>query len=207
MAPPRVDSIPLLRDLDPRAVAADVVRSVLDHVQRVTFSLAPAVEARLLAYGADGGARSPQPEDLVGTDLGMTVTTLVQYAQCGLPAWDWTDSGMASDGALSVMSALYTCAGTPEVGGGILDREDDVEPDSAIGVVLLATIARIQIDQRADVALRALAVLSGLSLRQVQELAAKGELAKSGRGVVTAEEATRWLSGRGVPGFGSRPTR
>ena len=176
MAPPRVSTTPLLSELDPQAVAADVVRLVIEHLH-VTGD----------------------PSET--TEIGATAHALALYAQRGLPVWDWTDHGCASDACLSLFSALYSRAAGEQLGGGITDLPDDLEPDDAIGVVLLAALARIRIDQGADVALRELAVLSGLSRRQLQHLAASGEIeATDGR--VEAADATRWLAARGVPGFG-----
>lgn len=204
MAPPRTSTVPLLADLDPAAVALAVCEAVVTHLHRGALALAlaraPSVEMRLARHGDPHGEVTAEAM-ASGSDLGLTTQALTTYAQRGLPVWDWTDSGMASDGALSVMAALYTCAGRPDVGGGIVDLEDEVEADDPIGVVLLATMARIRIDQGTPVSLRELAVLSGLSLGRVEHLAATDEIQRSGPGRVAPDEARRWLAARGVPGY------
>lgn len=202
MAPPRTSASPLLHELDPTAVAGEVCERILRHLGRLAFVITPTAECVPVARQADGSSRAATAEDLAtGSDIGLTVQALTEYAQKGAPVWDWEDAGMASDGCLSVMSALYTCAGSSGVGGGIADLEDSVEADDEVGVVILAALARIRIDQRKPVALRELAVLSGLSLRQVQHLAKQGEIAAIADGRVSASHARAWLSARAVPGF------
>jgi len=229
MAPPRRSDVPLLRDLDPRTVAAEVCDAVLDHIGRLGLALSPGVEVRTLGRRAQAlalarvdletavRAGAPTAAALAAIDeardlpddsddlatlstLGAEAQALVAYAQRGLPVWDWTDHGCAADACLSVMAALYSSAGGDDIGG---DLDDDVAPTDAIGVVLVAARARIRIDQRTPVSLRELAVLAGLSPRQVQQLAARGEITTRetpAGAVVESGEAYRWLSGRGVAG-------
>lgn len=199
MAPPRTSSAPLLRDLDPEAVAADVCGRVVDHLHSLAMRLTPAM---LHLEGLDADRAG------AGSDLWFTTRMLTLYAQRGLPVFDWESSGEAADACLDVFSALYSSAGDPHPGGGITEAAEDVEPDDAIGVVLLAAFARIKIDQRGPLVARELAVLSGLALRGVQKLIAAGEIAAkpdSERAhplmLVRPAEAKRWLAVRGVPGF------
>lgn len=225
MAPPRrSDAAPLLRDLDPRAVAAEVCDAVADHIGRLGFALSPGAEVHVLGRRAQAlslarvdletavraGAPTAEalaaidaakalPEDDVATTstLGAEVQALVTYAQRGLPVWDWTDHGCAADACLSVMAALYSSAGGDDIGGDL--DEADVEPRDAMGVVLVAARARIRLAQRTPLDARELAALSGLTAQAARHLMRAGELPAVER-TVAAKDARRWLSGRGVIG-------
>lgn len=183
-----------LAQLDPLAVAREVCEAVVGHLGRLAFSLSPAWDCPPL----------PAAERLAeASDLGLTVQALVQYAQRGLPVWDWPDHGCASDACLPVLSALYSQAGAPDLGGGALDDEE-LDLDSDVGLVLVAARARIRLDQRGELTPRDLEALSGLSRRSVQRLCDAGEIAATrerGDYTVPADEARRWLSSRRVPGL------
>lgn len=188
MAPPT--DKPRLKNLDPERVADDVVRMVQDHIASLTLML-------------DMGARMPAYE---GPDqLRWTVMLLTGYAQRGLAATDWPDSGCAAGAMLDVCTALYSQAGRPGIGAGAIDEELDA--DDEIGTVLLAAQARIHIVQGDDVPVRELAALASLSTWQVRELGRTGELAVQPGGggrqqaFVRAKMARRWLSGRGIEGL------
>lgn len=197
MAPPRQSTVPLLRDIDPKATAIEVVTDVMTHISHVAFSLSPGVDCHLVTRDHDGKRHSPNPADVAASStLGSEVQALVLYAQRGLPVWDWTDHGCASDACLSVMSALYACAGDSTIGGGDLD-DDELEPRDAIGTVLIAARARIRLDQGTPVDARELAVLAGLSTTQVRSLMRSGEIPHVER-TAAPEDARRWLASRGV---------
>jgi len=178
-----------LAALDPEAVAAEAVRRVEDHLQSLAHHLGPSVQFRL------EGARGPG-------GLATTAAALVRYAQSGLPVLDWTDTGMVSDGLLSVLTALYTCAGEPSVGGGPIDALDDVDPDEPLGLALLGAWARMRLDMGEALTVRELGVLAGLGSHGVRTYVRSGELAVGdGRPArVAAEDARRWLGARGVRG-------
>lgn len=184
MAPPR--SSPRLQDLDPETVARDVCRLVSDHLASLTMRVAPSCDPRL------------PTEDDYALGLGSTVQHLTRYAQIGL-CGDWTDHGCAADACLDVFSALYTCAGSTEIGGGPIDVAEEVEDNDAIGVVLLAAHARILLDQRQALSPRLLAPLSGVTPHQIRHLIRGGELPADGV-MVSAKDARRWLKARGVEG-------
>lgn len=189
--PRSADAPPLLAELDPERVAADVVDAVRAHIAQTIMRLDMHSEWRL---AQNAGAMG----------LGTTVRLLTLYAQRGLPVFDWGDHGCASDACLEVFAALYTCAGSPEIGGGITDMADDVEPTDAIGVVLLAALARIRLSQRGSVAPRELAVLAGMTDHGVRHLIRSGEIRaeQDERAMkVSSKEAKRWLSARGVKGL------
>lgn len=179
-----------LTDIDPDTVAKEAIDSLIEHLHRQAFQLAPGLTLRL---DGDPGC----------TDLGATVRALAHYAKSGLPVWDWTESGMASDGLLSVLAALYSRAADHSLDHTAIDVVDDVDPETALGLVCVAAAARIRLDQRAAVTARELAALSGLSARRVRQLLDSGELeGDDGRPArIKAKAAVRWLTARDVPGF------
>lgn len=226
MAPPRRSDVPLLRDLDPRTVAAEVCDAVLDHIGRLGLALSPGVEVHVLGRRAQAlalarvdletavRAGAPTAAALAAIDearalpddaddlatlstLGAEVQALVVYAQRGLPVWDWTDHGCASDACLSVMAALYGSAGGDDAASDLDDAAR--EPRDAIGVVLIAARARIRLDQGTPLDSRDLATLASLAPAQVRHLMRAGEIPHAER-LVAPDDAARWLSGRGVLG-------
>ena len=192
-----------LADLDPDAVAAAAVRAAIDHLHRVALGLEPAVELRLVA--GDGSTTVPDDEVLArGTDLGLTTRALTVYAQRGLPVWDWTHSGMAADGLLSVLSALYGRAADPDLSHTAIDVVDDVDPSDEVGLVLVAAAARIRIGQSAPVTARELGALAGMGAAGVRVYTRSGELPTTNErpARVPADDAARWLAARGIEGLG-----
>lgn len=181
-----------LRDLDPHKVGEEVVRLVHDHMIRLAMLLDPT---------------SPIPAASEVSSLRCTAQLLVGYAQVGLRATDWPHHGCARDAVQEVCEALYTMAGRPGTFGvGPLEPEEiarDAEPDDAIAIALLAAWARVQLDNREPVSVRALSTLAGLAPKHLYAIARKGELAIDG-GAIEASEALRWLSARGVEGVTSR---
>ncbi len=185
-----------LADLDPSIVGRDAVRALVDHLHRVSFVLAPGITLRLDG-DVDGGS----------SDLNATMSTLTNYAQCGLPVWDWTDHGMASDGPLSAISALYGSA----LGGlhaTAIDVVDEVDPSDSIGLVLVAAAARIRLSQGVGLTVRELGALAGIGAAGVRYYVSTGELAvtKGRPARVEPADARRWLEARGVTGL-ETPTR
>lgn len=166
-----------LRDVDPDAFAAEVVRLVRDHLA-----------SSLMRLSFDGW-RLPDDDFLLRTEARM----LALYAQQGLIG-DWTDHGCAADALVSVCAALYSCAGRPDIGG---PDDVDVDPTDAIGIVLLAAQARIRIDRRHPVPVRELACVAGVDPNHVRLLGRTGEIAIVD-GAVAAKVARRWLGARGV---------
>lgn len=187
-----------LADLDPRAVAGEVVSQVRNHIAHLSLCLSPGIEWR--ESGGDGGDGSLASARPAETNLGWTVEQLTRFAQVG-ELGDWREPATAADAILDVLSALYTSAGDPNIGGGDLDVAD-ADPDSAIGLVLVASHARVRLARRggAGLSARELGALAGLSATQVRLLARQGELTLED-GVCPRAEARRWLSGRGVAGL------
>ena len=186
----RPTSTPRLRDLDPQAVAGEVVRLVREHLGRLAFRLTPGVE-----WKESGN----EPES---SNLGWTVVQLVQFAQTG-EVGDWEDESLAADALQDVCSALYSCAGEPMTFGvGAMEEAVSGAELDAIGLVLVGAFARYKLPRRSlRVTARELAVLAGVDPDHVRLLARKGELELK-EGTIGCAEARRWLGGRGVPGFG-----
>lgn len=187
MAPPR--SSPRLADLDPETVARDVCRAVSEHLAGLVVRVAPGCAFRL-----------PSDDDYA-LGLGSTVQHLTRYAQVGL-CGDWTNHGCASDACLDVFAAIYSCAGSRDLGGGVTDTPD-LDADEPIDVVLLGALGRILIDQRGELQPRHLAALSGLTSDAVTALIRAGEIpateTKPKR--IAWRDARRWLRARGVEGL------
>jgi hypothetical protein len=72
-----------------------------------------------------------------------------------------------------------------------------VSADTAIGVAMIGTFARLKLARGEGLSTRDLAALSSLSIRQIQQLIAGAKLAATGSNV-SAKEARRWLSARGI---------
>lgn len=189
MAPPR--STPRLVDLDPAAVAAAAVAVAAAQLNRLAFALSPGVELH--------GPLEPQ-----ATQLWLTVALLTRYAQRGGAVGDWEGDGEALDAIQEVLSTLYVSAADRHSAAVLNEHEGDLDDSDAMTVVLLAAWCRVQLGQGHGVTLRELAAISGLTGKVVHGLVAAGELRASGErpAKVTAKEARRWLSGRGVVGFG-----
>lgn len=77
---------------------------------------------------------------------------------------------------------------------------DDLDPDSLedrLALVITAALGREALDDGAPVSVGQLATLAGVSPDHVRLLGRRGEITVEG-GQVGAEEARRWLVGRGV---------
>ncbi len=181
-------STPRLSTLDPRGVANEVVRLVTEHVWSLLFHL-------------DSNARVEIPTDGVGTSLGFSTALLVKWTQTGTNGEDW-NSGMAQDAVQMICEALYSRAGEPGTFGigPIEEAQEALDPDTSIGLLLVAAWTRIQLAQGLPVSAVQLAALAGLSAEHVRLLARQGEL-QLVEGEVQSDEAKRWLKARGVGGF------
>jgi hypothetical protein len=173
---PRQSSQPQLSRIDPDRLGVEVADQVRGHVTRLA-----------LALGMTLRENGP-------CDLASTVSDLARYAQAG------GDVDEADEAIADVCRALYSSAASP---GFSVDLSALAELDEPVGVVIAAALARSALDRGQPVSTRGLAALASLSVRQVQMLAAQGEIAvEDGR--VAVSEARRWLSGRGVAGFSGK---
>lgn len=183
---------PRLADLVPEQVAEEACQLVLNHLGRQIFVLSPACTGEELS--------GLTAEDLArGSDLGLTVQDLVRYAQSGDTA-DWGSQLGALDALQSVCSVLYSQAGQPgifEVG----DLEGVGDPETPLGLALVAAWARVRLHQGEDLRTRELAALGGCTTAHVAHLARAGEIERASHGAYSAESARRWLGARGVPGI------
>lgn len=179
----------LLATIDPRAVAEQAVSAVVDHLHSLAFGVAAEVRVGEAALST----------------LRVSVDWLTVYAQTGVLPGDWTDTGCVVDAVLETHGALYGSAAHGIQASGPVDVAADVDEDSEIGVAMIGAMARVHLAQGAPLRVRELAVLGGVSVRQTQHDAAEGRLELEGptRGAgrrASAEEATRWLRERKVPG-------
>lgn len=180
MAPP--STRPVLPRIDPAALAIETARTAVDHVLRLQMDL----------FGLEE-ASAPDPQH---TEIRRTVQRLAHYAVTG----DALDAPVAE--YLISLIPLWSAA---EGNGSDVDVGRDADPDTELGLVIVAALAREQLDTGIEPLTTAqLAALSGSSQRLVQQLVASGELAAED-GAVAPAEARRWLAARAVPGV-SAPT-
>src|ERR1043166_4081095 len=153
MAPPT--NRPRLADLVPREVAAQVTGLVAEHVARLLFHLDPT------AHFADPGP---------GSSLGFSAQLLCEWAQTGTNGEGWTP-GMAMDGIQAVCEALYSQAGYPGTFGTGDLRVAEIDPETPGGLMIAAAYARFRVVEGEPLSAAELAVLGGMSSRQVRVLA------------------------------------
>lgn len=190
---------PRLSALDPVHVGRDAAQRVLVHLGRLAFKLAPGVTVRV---------PTPTAEQLDATDLAATAAALTQYAQRGLPVWDWQTDDEAADAVQSLCESLASDAlGTDGALSDVLLGGDELATDP-VRLVLTGAWARVQLARREAVTPAQLAVLAGVHPSRVRALRAAGEIPSwtdtgaTGRGAppCPAAAAQRWLSARGVAG-------
>lgn len=191
MATPRLAHA--LPSLDPADVARECVHAIRRHLYRLAVPLSP-------AYRVDMRLTDPSHEP-ESCDLGQTVQQLTRYAQRG-DMGDWVDALAVRMAVRDVLAVLYSapvhCAQSGEAEEVDAD-EIRLDTRSAIGVVLIATLARLKLRVDEPVSARDLGALAGLSAVSVRFLARAGELAIVDS-EIAADEARRWLAARGVRG-------
>lgn len=190
MAPRRNPAVVVLRELSGEQVAAEALEGLVKHVGQLAFALAPRLAVIVPS--------APMPEMVNGTQLGLTLQALTEYAKRGAPVWDWQTDREAEDAYLEVHRALFTRA-WDDGDQDALVADGDMMPTDGVRAVMLAARARIAVAQGGGVRAVELAVLSGLSLRQVYRDLAFGK--RGGAASVKATVAKKWLTERGVPGF------
>lgn len=196
MAPPRKTL--RLAEIDPDQLALKVVRAALAHVRALHDDLRPLVSSP---------HESPSPLDVspnqraaaLGTPLGQRVRRLALWAQRGMEAEIDLPSTSVQGDLAAVLAAAY---GYP-LGDAAAQIEATVDPNTALGLVLLAAAARCALILGDSLSVKALAVLAGISRRQVDRLVEERVLVpmKGSRPVrIRARDARRWLKSVGVPG-------
>jgi hypothetical protein len=134
------------------------------------------------------------PPDAVAqpTQIGRDLSNLVRWAQHG-----GGDEERAYDLFLSLFPRLY---GRPLESWVMPPLDElDIEPVDEISVVVVAAIARFNMRTGTDVDIRGLAALASISHHRIRHLATQGDVKRSKRGRVSAEEARRFLEARRVP--------
>jgi hypothetical protein len=177
-------------------VAVEIVRRALDHVSTlVARTLSPGFALRPMEPSCD------RVELCLQTDLYWTLLDFAAYAIRG-HALD----GDLEDYLLDLLPLYATALGPPATLEGLADSE----PSSELGVLIAAAIARDALAQGKALTTSQLAVLAGLSRRQVQQLIDTGEIRarlstkehregpRGGAWLVPAKLAATWLHGRGV---------
>lgn len=184
MAPPSTK--PVLGKIDPEALALKTARTAVDHVVSLQMGLF-----------SINNVSAPDPQH---TEIYRTVHRLAHHAVTGEPL-----DAPVQEYLISLIP-LYSAAlgeGTRDVDGLL----GDADPETELGLVISAAVAREQLDIGLEpLTVAQLAALSGISQRQVRQLGATGELAVT-EGEVQPAEARRWLASRGVPGVTARARR
>lgn len=178
MAPPT--DKPRLSQLVPEEVAAEVANLAIDHVASLTTSL------------LTGDAVRRAVKDARSTPIYREVQRFACYAIEG--------SMLAGDSVWSHMVSLiplYASICGTDAG---VDGISDADPETPLGLIICAALARERLELGDAVSAVQLAALGGLSDRQVRQLIRDGEIAaRDGR--ISAKTAKRFLRARRVPGF------
>jgi hypothetical protein len=188
----RPTSAPRISTLSPAVVAAEVDRRLLEHLGQLAFVGGFGITVRVDVRGS--------------SDLAVTAQALCEYAQKGLPVWDWETDEEAADACQSLVSRFWSPpaeAGSGTFGLGPLgDGYEEADMSDPIELVLVAAWARVELSRDEPVTARQLAALAGLDPQAVRLLAREGEIKLHGKPAVAApSEARRWLAARGVKGL------
>jgi hypothetical protein len=185
MAPPTTSL--RLRDVDPHTVALDLCRQTLDHVQSILIPLSPV--GTVATPGID-------VDQLQSCELYLSTRRFAQYAVHG------SELDAPVQEYLISLIPCYSAAvgsGTAEV-----DGLTESQPDTALGLVIAAAVAREALDQGQRVTPAQLAVLAGMDRSRVLQLITAGDMPgarqeREGRRgwTVSAKGARQWLASRG----------
>jgi hypothetical protein len=172
-------TLPVLFALNLKQVALDTVKQALAHTTRLLLQLLDCVHT----------PASPPPEQ---TKLYRIVIALGCYAKSGeaLDASVWN--------YLGALSPLYR-TGRGEV-TDLEGTQPDCEPDTALGLIIAAALAREQLtQQREPLTTARFAALASKNRREVYRLLTTGELeaVHTEEGVrITLKSASEWLQKR-----------
>jgi hypothetical protein len=184
-----------LADLTPETVALDVARASHDHVVDLTMRLlAPSCEGPWLPRGQDIDA------SLRSTQIYLTVLDLAAYAIRGEPL-----DAPVQEYLISLIPLYSTAVGADVDVDGLAS---DADPQTPLGLVIAAALARSELAAKRPLTTAQLAVLGGVSEAYVRRLVTSGELGRargggSGPGQghrVSARDAERWLRSRATAG-------
>lgn len=198
-------STPRLQEIVPTELARDLVQGVVDAIQGAAANLAPVcvlVAPDPAAVSGDYSA-AVQASRLYGL-----VVDLCSWAQRGDGRQARVHETLMSVARAAFPWPLEHRPGGPIQWAGLdelLGKSGD--PDTHVGLVLLAAKARMDVVGGRDVTPRELAALGSLSALQVRRLIQNGRIKAKGSSDagwrISPLEARRWLGERGVPGFPS----
>jgi hypothetical protein len=183
----------MLRDIAPDQLAQDVTQLVYEHAVAISAALGTRV----------GKPSSPRIAD--------EVRAVVEYAQDRHGKLRDEDVVNAINSVIRVLVA--TCYPPATLAARAIFERKAGDAETDVEVALLAARARWDIEIGMNVPIRWLAALGGVSVKTARNLASSGQLltlTRNGSQVVTAVEAARWLSARGIvvkPGSRGRSRR
>lgn len=189
-----------LTDLTPEGVRDEALQLIAEHLANYAVSLSP--------LDAKRPYMPPTAEEMRSTTLAHELRALAHYALTGQDAE--TDrpavaANYARDRILSVTVALDSSPWSPHEGAhdpvcGPVDAREGW-PETGVGLACLAAWARAKLVAGEGLTVRELAAVGGLSgPGSYRVLASRGDAPKAEGGEVAADEARRWLSGRGATG-------
>jgi len=165
----------------PEQVAEEIANNAIDHVASLTMSL--------LTFDAQPHA----VDDPRCTSIYSEVRKFTYYATRGV----LFEGDSVHEYMISLIPLYQSVCGGDAAVDGI---SEDADPETPLGLVICAGLARDRIARGEAVSAVELAVLSDLSDRQVRQLIRDGEIAARG-GKISAKTAHRFLMTRKVPGF------
>jgi len=172
-----------LHEIDALGLARETVRDAWKRIFVLARDIDPSWEAAILSLPNQRGRAD---EDTV---LGKAVRALTLYAQdSSSPPGSHVAAAERLEHLLSV-TAVCTWAvsptGQPQLG-------------TPLGLVIAAAVTREGLEQGKPVRATWLAALAGCSHVRIKQLVQDGTLRSSGRGLVRADDARRWLAARGI---------
>lgn len=185
-----------LQDIDPEKLAEEVHGWLTSYRWRLD-----------MAISFSGGDTRYPPTTWQSSDAGRAVHQVAVYAKTGTPPEHRQE--LLPEYLQSIGEAVWQ-APHPDVYQMVPFPWDAGagEPSTDLDVVLVAAVGREWIGEGRPVTQLMVACLAGLTVQSVRDLISAGELAATARDegdkrvrLIEADEARRWLSGRGVPGL------
>lgn len=190
----RTTTKPRLARLVPADIAADVEERIDRYLGRLAVPLSPGLMLHTRRHGDTG--------------IALTASALCEYAQRGLPVYDWETHGEAEDACAEMVGVLWGRIADAGHGGDVGplaadEAAEEADLDDPLALVLVAAWARVTLAKGDPLTVRQLAALAGLDPAVVRRMADAGEVALTGQRprAAEADEARRWLSGRGIKGL------